>query len=189
MPRIWSRALFIAGIFLGFTGSLAALSIFSPQTNTQPFDELVYRLSPSAPAEVLGEIITPEPTSISTQEEIFFLPTPQPQVGGLLSLINQYREEKGMSALSLYQGLCEYARSRVDKIMNFSHEGFMDNFKAYCPECSYLGENLAQRYTQDSVILEQWLGSDAHRPQIEGDWRWGCVSYFSNTTVSLTVGK
>ena len=108
---------------------------------------------------------------------------------GLLGLINDYRVGKGMAALINYAGLCAYSDSRKDSIMQFSHGSFgQDNFKAYCSDCNYVGENISQGYS-DTDALNAWLGSDAHRPNIEGDWKYGCVNYFPNNTLTLTVGK
>lgn len=115
--------------------------------------------------------------------------SPLPPSSGLLSSINRYRTSRGWEVLQQHDGLCGYAQFRQGDIMNGSHGNFMQgNWQSYCPECSYLGENLSFGYSDDRALSE-WLSSDAHKVNIEGDWKFGCVSHFPGDVVVLSVGK
>ncbi len=186
----------LLGLILGFvvqqTWSKNSTTVIGTMPSSSPevlfSDDLVQGAddllaSASAAPRVQAVAIGPEQSLAPQQEQV------TPSTNGLLTAINEYRKGHGFNTLQQYNGLCEYSSSRKNEIINGSHGNFMQgNWQSYCPDCTYLGENLSFGYS-DEQALSQWLGSDAHKVNIEGDWKFGCVSHFPGDIVVLSVGK
>lgn len=123
--------------------------------------------TPSAP-EQPSEPDTPEAPS-------------QPDSGSVLaeeravvSLVNEIRAQYGLSALTLDESLCRYARVKSQDMQQngyFSHESPtygspFDMMRSFGISYSYAGENIAMGYSSAQSVVEAWMNSAGHRANI-----------------------
>lgn len=115
----------------------------------------------------------------------------------LLTLVNEYRKDLGLQAMSKDAQICGYARKRSIEIKdNWSHEGFQSDRKKSvlyaqaCPNCSHLGENLAKDIKVEEFILEAWKKSPTHNDNlISPNYNIACVQINENNYVALEMGQ
>ncbi|MCB2204666.1 CAP domain-containing protein [bacterium] len=95
------------------------------------------------------------------------------------TLINEYRQEKGLSPLTLHNVLTTQARNHsrdmADGTVPFSHDGFDARVTAIKAQIniSSAAENVAMNsgYSDPAKIsFDGWIKSDGHRTNIEGDY-------------------
>lgn len=91
----------------------------------------------------------------------------------MLSEVNEYRSEYGVSPLKLDYNLCEAAEIRSEEITQlFSHtrpdgRGSSSIFEDYGITKQYSGENIAYHYRKSvPLIMDAWMNSDGHRANI-----------------------
>jgi uncharacterized protein YkwD len=93
--------------------------------------------------------------------------------------INIYREDIGIDPLSLtnlISSLCrEHSQAMADGEVEFGHDGFEQRFAELLEnaDISEVAENVAMTGNQNDpieVILDNWLNSEGHRENIEGDY-------------------
>jgi|Napbiome12C3dose_1001474.scaffolds.fasta_scaffold00077_7 uncharacterized protein YkwD len=101
----------------------------------------------------------------------------------LLARINQFRQSKGLAALSSDQLVCSFARLRAQEIStDFSHNGFYNRIKTKTlpyPAYTLVTENLARvPGTQD--VVNMWINSPSHQANLLKNTRFGCVESYGN---------
>jgi uncharacterized protein YkwD len=100
----------------------------------------------------------------------------------LLQLVNQHRNTLGYPGLSFSAVAYDYANSHTDYMIStgtLSHHNFSARASQITSEVNAkaVAENVAKDYSSAEKALEGWLGSEAHRKTMEGD--------FSHTAVSV----
>lgn len=105
-------------------------------------------------------IFIPEPTPISspnyTGQELF-------------DAVNNYRQEKGLTKLSLNKDFCNNIVSRWEIMSNpntIGHEGFEEWSHKYLPQGVTVSEIAGPANTPQELI-NSWLGSPSHRISLE----------------------
>lgn len=97
----------------------------------------------------------------------------------VLELVNQYRADKGLGALSLHATVVAQARTHATnmaaKTVAFGHDGFQQRVDAInkVVSISLAGENVAFNAGLSDpgrVAFDAWIKSDGHRANIEGDF-------------------
>lgn len=95
------------------------------------------------------------------------------------TLINQYRNDKGLPPLALSDIITtqarQHSRNMADGTVTFSHDGFPQRVDAIKTQIDVAGagENVAMNsgYTDAAkVAVDGWIKSDGHRANIEGDY-------------------
>ena len=98
----------------------------------------------------------------------------------LWTLVNDYREQEGLTKLDTNHTLCEFANTRAKEIMSdWSHDGWKED-KKYRKLFSSSGENLAKWSETENVgqaILGAWINSPTHKKILRGDYEYGCIGY------------
>jgi uncharacterized protein YkwD len=115
----------------------------------------------------------------------------------LWTLINEYRQNKGLPVLEVNSLLCELAQKRSQEITSdWSHDKFKNNtpilYEKYCPGCYGMGENLAMGYFSSNQIFDAWIKSPTHKEILDTNYTKGCLGITENDGlfyVSLNVGK
>jgi uncharacterized protein YkwD len=115
----------------------------------------------------------------------------------ILTLINQYRADHGLSPLRLGKYLSEVAESHSRNIAEnkipFGHQGFDKRTEEIFSEYKYqkpqsIAENVAMNSQGgDAKIVEQWLASVGHRKNIEGDYNWTGIGKIVDRNGSVYV--
>lgn len=132
-----------------------------------------------------GGSCTGQPDTPSTPEQPSEPDTPetpsQPDSGSVLaeeravvSLVNEIRAQYGLSALTLDESLCRYARVKSQDMQQngyFSHESPtygspFDMMRSFGISYSYAGENIAMGYSAAQSVVEAWMNSAGHRANI-----------------------
>lgn len=99
----------------------------------------------------------------------------------LHSTINLYREEVGKSPLELDETMSficrKHSQNMADGEVAFGHDGFDDRFDLLIESfhLQEVAENVAMAYHLGhpiSEIMEDWINSDGHRENIEGDYEY-----------------
>ena len=106
----------------------------------------------------------------------------------LFDLVNIYRQSKGLSMLTKSVVTCGIATLRVNEIQNdFSHDGFRRNSQKWINSynLSYLGENLAEDYSSEEIVLSKWLKSSKHRENLMDDYSYSCMRCKNNKCVQI----
>lgn len=94
----------------------------------------------------------------------------------LLTLINQHRQAKGLPALKQHLEVQKEAKRHCEHmklgIVKLGHEGFEHRANRLMREtgAQAVAENIAEGNNDLQTILQEWLNSDAHRKNIEGDF-------------------
>ena len=97
----------------------------------------------------------------------------------LHATINLYRDENGIDPLALSEemsGICrEHSQNMADGAVAFGHGGFDERFDVLTESflLQEVAENVAMAYHVGhpiSEIMDDWLNSDGHRENIEGDY-------------------
>lgn len=92
----------------------------------------------------------------------------------VVSLVNEIRAQYGLSALTLDENLCRYARVKSQDMQQkgyFSHESPtygspFDMMRAFGISYSYAGENIAMGYSSAQSVVDAWMNSASHRANI-----------------------
>ena len=92
----------------------------------------------------------------------------------VVSLVNEIRAQYGLSALTLDESLCRYARVKSQDMQQngyFSHESPtygspFDMMRSFGISYSYAGENIAMGYSSAQSVVEAWMNSTGHRANI-----------------------
>ena len=92
----------------------------------------------------------------------------------VVSLVNEIRAQYGLSALTLDESLCRYARVKSQDMQQngyFSHESPtygspFDMMRSFGISYSYAGENIAMGYSSAQSVVEAWMNSAGHRANI-----------------------
>lgn len=110
--------------------------------------------------------------------------------------INEYRAQNDLPPLSTENFYCEYAKERSEEIItDWSHDQWVadgvDNIKRYntiCPECEFMGENIAYGATMNIQLLTAWKNSPLHNEALL-DKRYDimCLETTWNNGVPYTV--
>lgn len=146
-----------------------------------------------ASAPVIYPTYTPAPTPASSP--VIVKATVVLDGGRLFNEVNAYRSKNGLSQLSWYHPLCEYAKVRSNTASSdWSHDGYISDSKTtlyteVCPLCGKTGENLARGYETEAIALKAWIGSPGHKANLDGDWDWGCAMYYGNDVTAMLFGK
>jgi uncharacterized protein YkwD len=120
-------------------------------------------------------------TSCSTENEddtIFFKEinetkiTYSPIEKEILILINEYRNEKGLTSLSilnLISTVAETHTSYMVKIGEVNHDNFPERHQTLVNNAQAIsvGENVAYGYSSAESVVNAWIKSDHHREVIE----------------------
>ena len=147
-----------------------------------------------------GGSCTGQPDTPSTPEQPSEPDTPeapsQPDSGSVLaeeravvSLVNEIRAQYGLSALTLDESLCRYARVKSQDMQQngyFSHESPtygspFDMMRSFGISYSYAGENIAMGYSSAQSVVEAWMNSAGHRANIlSANFTYIGVGYIAN---------
>lgn len=93
---------------------------------------------------------------------------------GLESLVEHWYKERGW-VVTEKPDVCELASARsVEATTDWSHDGFYETALTALPNYSYLGENLSQEGTPESIFT-QWLASPSHRKNLETEFDYHCL--------------
>lgn len=110
--------------------------------------------------------------------------TPELSERTILAITTQYRADHNLPALIESPELCRFAKTRVDEIVNnndWSHDGFLPVSHAYEENFHYLGENLARNYISNDEVLTAWIGSPAHKENLDN-------KYYDKACVAIKDG-
>jgi len=130
----------------------------------------LYSIAPGKEPQVLEAVSVQAPPNIGvmmSSEEI-----------RLWSEVAEYRQKLGLSKIKTDPSICELAQIRSKEVLLFwGHEGEhgVNGYTVkeaqvratYCPECTYLAENLARVNLTPAQTLRGWLNSPPHRKLIE----------------------
>lgn len=136
--------------------------------------------TPEAPQE--NE--TPETPEVSETPEEPEAPTESETPGqsgsvssyaqAVLDLVNRYRAQNGLAALTLDSGLCQVAQTKAQDMHDsgyFAHES--PNYGTPFEMMSFFGisykaagENIAMGYSSPQAVVEGWMNSEGHRANI-----------------------
>ncbi len=91
----------------------------------------------------------------------------------ILNLVNQARSEEGLSTLTVNADLNKAADQKTAEMQKegyFAHLNSQNkDISAFLPstyQYYLLGENLANGYSQEEILVEDWLNSETHRDNI-----------------------
>ena len=94
----------------------------------------------------------------------------------IVSLVNQHRNTKGLSTLETSTEAANealiHSQNMAEGSVAFGHDGFDDRVASLKSKInqSRTGENVAAGQTTAEEVMEDWLNSDGHRANIEGDF-------------------
>ncbi|MEX0273444.1 MAG: CAP domain-containing protein [Flavobacteriaceae bacterium] len=108
----------------------------------------------------------------------------------VLSLVNEYRAEKGMGALQFSEVAYKHASDHNDYMVSkgkLSH----DNFSARASKISisanaqHVGENVAKDYYSAEDVLQAWVNSPNHNKTLTDTFTHTAISVKKNTEGTL----
>ncbi|MEM9679619.1 MAG: CAP domain-containing protein [Bacteroidota bacterium] len=93
----------------------------------------------------------------------------------ILELINDYRINQGLSALSGHGTIKAVAYTHTDymiEVDNVSHDNFFQRKQSLQEHASavVVSENVAYGFSSAESVVNAWLNSDSHRDNIEGNY-------------------
>lgn len=103
--------------------------------------------------------------------------TPAPEVNGakLEQLVNDYRQENGLSRLPTEESLCQYAEIRAEQTKTaWNHNQFWTD-SCLKTNYSYCGENLSRDFQTEQATLTAWINSPTHKENLVGTWSSMCI--------------
>lgn len=96
----------------------------------------------------------------------------------VLTMINKYRQAKGLPALVLNDIVSEVARTHSSNMANgkvaFGHDGFSTRSKTITskiPGTMGVAENVAFGQRTAKEVVDDWIKSTGHRHNIEGNYK------------------
>ena len=101
-------------------------------------------------------------------------------------LINSER----ITPIKLDSNLSNIATKRAEIVYKkgFSHNNWTDSFKG--TDCFYIGENLAQDFTDSKSMHKAFMQSPSHKRNIQNtNYKTIGIGTYKNTTVELFCGK
>ena len=112
------------------------------------------------------------------------LSSPALRTNTLYTLIQGYRVNNGLEPYIMSQKLCDIADIRLKETqIKFSHDGF--DAKRFCPSDCFIGENLAEGYTDEQVLLNAWLESPTHAENLKRDFMFTCIRTVNGYAVQI----
>ena len=109
----------------------------------------------------------------------------------ILLLVNDYRSSLDLSELSSHEVIkaqaYDHCRNMAEGTVEFSHEGFSDRCRLIGEEInySYAAENVAKGQNTAQAAFDDWIDSQGHRENIEGDFQLTGISVVMNTQDSV----
>ncbi len=95
----------------------------------------------------------------------------------ILQYINQYRSQKGLSALVLDENLnsiaYQHSRDMSTRAVAFGHDGFRDRLsqaKKQNPKMLGFAENVAYGMQTSQEVTKDWYGSAGHKRNLLGNY-------------------
>ena len=93
----------------------------------------------------------------------------------ILTLINEYRVEKGLPTLQDLEVIKSVAFSHTDyMVVNnvVSHDNFSQRYQSLVSNAgaTKVSENVAYAYNSAQSVVNAWINSDSHREALEGDF-------------------
>jgi uncharacterized protein YkwD len=104
--------------------------------------------------------------------------THTPKISGdvLFLMVQNWRDENGLTTLKRDKDLCNLASVRAEQIkQDFSHKGFYTSDRSQLKEYRVLGENLARDFPDEMDYFLGWMGSPGHRENIEYPYTHSCL--------------
>ena len=96
----------------------------------------------------------------------------------IISQINDFRNQNGLSSVSMRSEVCAFAATRANEIQSdFSHQPFFDRIDAKTlPYSGYslVTENLAETNDENKVV-QLWIDSGTHNENMRKDTPYVCV--------------
>lgn len=134
----------------------------------------------SAPSPTLVPSVTGKPVSTSLP------PSPQTSLGetsNLLSEVNAFRAQNGLSPVSANNETCSFAAIRASEISsNFNHDGFrnrLDTKTLPYPSYSQVVENIAMN-SNPLEVVKKWIESSGHAENMKKDTPFACIAQNGN---------
>ena len=101
-------------------------------------------------------------------------PTDSSYAGQVLELVNQYRAQYGLSALTLSSELSNVAQAKAQDMKDnnyFAHESPtygtpFEMMQSFGVTYRTAGENIAMGYSSPAAVVEGWMNSEGHRANI-----------------------
>lgn len=98
----------------------------------------------------------------------------------ILSKINEYRRQNGLSDVASDAQTCSFASLRAGEISsNFSHDGFNSRISSGTlpyPDYSYVNENIAQN-SDFTRVTSSWIASPPHAENMRQVLTYACVRH------------
>jgi uncharacterized protein YkwD len=98
-----------------------------------------------------------------------------PMAKEVLTYINQYRAERGLSPLKMNAAITREATRHSQEMANhqvpFGHTGFQQRMKHLYHDLQYAtggAENVAYNYKTAKIVVDGWIKSPGHRQNIVG---------------------
>jgi len=86
--------------------------------------------------------------------------------------------------------LCDLASLRVDDIQTtFSHDKFFTRDKTFLKTFSKIGENLAQDYISEEILLKDWIASPEHFKNLQDSYSYSCIKIKNGRVVQIFGSK
>lgn len=103
----------------------------------------------------------------------------------IFSLVNNHRESLGKNVLIESAIVQEHAKEHTIYMINkgeLSHDNFPKRANAISKktEASYIAENVGKDYPTASEMFNNWLTSDGHKQNIEGNYTHTGISVIKN---------
>ncbi len=115
----------------------------------------------------------------------------------VLRLVNEYRAQYGLEALTLNNKLSEVAQAKAQDMKDnnyFSHNSptygtAFEMMKSFGISYSAAGENIAMGYSSPSAVVEGWMNSEGHRANIlNGSFTQMGLGYAGNYWCQMFIG-
>lgn len=116
------------------------------------------------------------------------LPSPTPtftiprlNTDNLWSLIENWRQSKGLKPYIKDQRLCDIASDRVDDF-DYNHSGLYAKYSNYP---YVISENLVWNSADETAALDQWLNSPTHLENLEKPYTHSCIACVNRYCVQI----
>ncbi len=143
----------------------------TPPPETNPKEEVKSEKT-DVVEEVTEPVTTPEPvptndaTSIQTSTQVVSGIFHYDEAKKTLEMVNNYRQQNGLNALTWNEGLAEASKIRAaEASICWSHQR-PNGQEWYTVSGSVKGENLAKGYNTAEGVFQAWLDSPSHRENI-----------------------
>ncbi len=93
----------------------------------------------------------------------------------ILKLVNEYRDSKGLSAITTNETANQLAVDHSKYMIakgNINHDNFDQKFKTLREKenATSIAENVASSYPDAKSVMEGWINSKGHRDNLEGNF-------------------